>query len=181
MDTAGVALASVAIGWVLSTFTEFVRRRWAKADRVLDLKIARAEQCLTDIVAGKEWANRTSREVFTGAIHVEPPLSLLRATGIVPAYFPHLLPMCERVGDAIQNYMVWCSETGAAIKVGQRRARARSLIEPCKGRGNFRGALLEPWSMSFGGRPPSYADLQRAPSADSAVRRRPARPAIARR
>ena len=97
-------LIGVALGWLLTTVADIMRRRAERKEKNRDLRIKRGEELLQRLEELYQWSEQARRTAFTGDIYVPIQVPVFRFAAIVEIFYPELSERAKDLDSRVTAY-----------------------------------------------------------------------------
>ena len=121
-------LVGVALGWLLTTAGDVMRRRAERKEKARDLRIKRGEELLQRLEELYQWAEEARRIAFTGDIYVPIQVPAFRFAAIVEIFYPELSQRAKGLDSQVTTYR------DVLIEIATNKTQGKPMTEPLMAR-----------------------------------------------
>jgi hypothetical protein len=121
-------LIGVALGFLMTTAADFMRRRAERKEKARDLRIKRGEELLQKLEELYQWSEQARRIAFTGDIYVPIQVPVFRFAAIVEIFYPQLSQRAKDLDSQVTTYR------NVLIDIAANKTQGKPMTEPLMAR-----------------------------------------------
>jgi hypothetical protein len=121
-------LVGVVVGWVLTSGTEYFRRRRDRKDKTRDLTVQRGEELLQQLVALFQWSEEARQTAFKGDIYVPVQIPAFHFAAIVEIFYPSLSQQARELDAKVTDYRA------VLVDIAANKMTGKPITDALKGR-----------------------------------------------